>query len=227
MPPVPAAARLALRARTELLEMARLAVLPVRRLADERFVGDAPALLLAGNALHADVSPEAPPSALLGCMLVGLAQTVGYPVPVGGSGRSPLRSSLVSPRGRRGRCLQPVERVLTSGGRATGVTTAAGEVSAHPSSARRLRRAAPLRHPRRRRSLSPDVRGRIASFRACPTRRSRSTGPSTRQRRGPIRTLPTRAPCTSPTASTSSTDHICTARHRPGAPPIRSCSSAR
>jgi phytoene dehydrogenase-like protein len=41
-----------------LLRFLRLAVLPVRRLAEERFRGDGAAWLLAGNALHADFTPE-------------------------------------------------------------------------------------------------------------------------------------------------------------------------
>lgn len=85
-PPVRAGLRLGLSARKELFDLARLAVLPVRRLAEERFRGEAPRLLLAGNALHADLTPESPLSAMLGWLLCGLGHQVGFPVPVGGSG---------------------------------------------------------------------------------------------------------------------------------------------
>jgi phytoene dehydrogenase-like protein len=133
VPPVRAGARLVASARLELLDLARLAILPVRRLADERFAGDGPALLLAGNALHADVTPEAAPSALLGWMLVGLAQTVGFPVPVGGSGRivDALVSRLVAAGGSL-RCDAPVDRIVVEGDRAVGV-----EVAGTPIRARR------------------------------------------------------------------------------------------
>jgi phytoene dehydrogenase-like protein len=133
VPPVRAGARLVASARLELLDLARLAILPVRRLAAERFAGDGPALLLAGNALHADVTPEAAPSALLGWMLVGLAQTVGFPVPVGGSGRiiDALVSRLVAAGGAV-RCDAPVDRIVVEGDRAVGV-----EVAGTPIRARR------------------------------------------------------------------------------------------
>jgi phytoene dehydrogenase-like protein len=130
-PPVRSAVRLAAAARTQLLDLARLAVLPVRRLGAERFGGADPTLLLAGNALHADVAPEAAPSALLGWMLCGLAQTVGYPVPVGGAGviTSALLSRL-STAGGKVRCGWPVERVEVAGGRAAAVHGRAGSVRA-------------------------------------------------------------------------------------------------
>ena len=86
-PPVTAAARLAVAARLDLWELARRAILPVRTMGAELFSGAQAPLLLAGNALHADVTPEAAPSAFLGWMLVGLGQTVGFPVPAGGAGR--------------------------------------------------------------------------------------------------------------------------------------------
>ncbi|MGI8664061.1 MAG: phytoene desaturase family protein [Acidimicrobiales bacterium] len=131
MPPLRATARLALKARMELIELARLAILPVRRLAAERFTGEGPALLLAGNALHADVTPDAAPSALLGWMLVGLAQTVGFPVPVGGSGR--ITDALTARLLRAGgevRCATRVERVDVVDGRATGVVVGGQQITA-------------------------------------------------------------------------------------------------
>lgn len=131
MPPVRAAATLGWRARTDLLELARLAILPVRRLAEERFEGTHPALLLAGNALHADVTPESAPSALLGWLLCGLAQDVGFPVPVGGAGR--ITDALVDRLTKVGgelRCGEPVDRIGLEGGRASLVSTGGGTVRA-------------------------------------------------------------------------------------------------
>jgi phytoene dehydrogenase-like protein len=131
MPPVRAGVRLALAARTELWDLARRAILPVRTLASERFGGEAAALLLAGNALHADVTPEAAPSGLLGWMLVGLGETVGFPVPVGGAGR--ITDALVDRLAGRGGVLrlgEPALGIEVDGGRATGVRTAGGTIAA-------------------------------------------------------------------------------------------------
>lgn len=49
-----------------LLRFARLATLPVRRLAQEEFRGEAGSLLLAGCAMHADLSPESAGSSAFG-----------------------------------------------------------------------------------------------------------------------------------------------------------------
>jgi phytoene dehydrogenase-like protein len=130
-PPVRAAARLGWSARAELWDLARMAVLPVRAMAEERFGGVDPGLLLAGNALHADVTPDAAPSAFLGWLLVGLGQSVGFPVPVGGAGA--LTASLVHRlRSSGGRVVtgQRVTSVELRHGRATGVRTEGGEVVA-------------------------------------------------------------------------------------------------
>ncbi len=130
-PPVRAGVRLVGAARSELWDLARMAVLPVRSLAAERFAGDPAALLLAGNALHADVSLDAAPSALLGWLLVGLGQQVGFPVPRGGAGR--LADALVSRVAAAGgvvRLDEPVRSVVVEHGRAAAVTTDRGELRA-------------------------------------------------------------------------------------------------
>ncbi len=64
----------------------RLPLMSVRRLGQEYFKGEAPRLLLAGNALHADFSPEGAGSAIFGLLLSMLGQAVGFPVPQGGAG---------------------------------------------------------------------------------------------------------------------------------------------
>ena len=110
-----------------LLEFARFGLLPVRRFAEEEFAGEGAARLLAGNALHADVSPEAPGGALYAWVLAGLGQRLGWPVPEGGAGR--LTEALVArlaARGGRVTCDARVTRVLVRRGRAVGVRLADG-----------------------------------------------------------------------------------------------------
>ncbi|WP_328672635.1 phytoene desaturase family protein [Streptomyces sp. NBC_00328] len=128
-PPVRAGARLALRLRAAGgLRMARTMALPVRRLGEEEFRGEGGRLLLAGNALHADLAPEAAGSGGFGWLMSMLGQTYGFPVPTGGSGA--LTAALVRRLTRRGgtvRCGEQVTEVVVRGGRAVGVRTAGGE----------------------------------------------------------------------------------------------------
>ena len=70
----------------ELARFARFSLLPVRRMAQETFAGDGGARLLAGNALHADVSPEETLSGMFGWVLCCLAQEHGFPIVEGGAG---------------------------------------------------------------------------------------------------------------------------------------------
>ncbi|MER8001239.1 NAD(P)/FAD-dependent oxidoreductase [Streptomyces sp. NPDC095613] len=127
-PPVRAAVRLAARLRgVGGLRLARSMLLPVRRLAEEEFTGDGGRLLLAGNALHADLAPESACSGGFGWLMSMLGQTYGFPVPVGGAGE--LTAALVRRLGRRGvavRCGERVTEVVVRGGRAVGVVTASG-----------------------------------------------------------------------------------------------------
>jgi phytoene dehydrogenase-like protein len=127
-PPLVAGARLAGRLRVGgVLALARTAMLPLRRLATERFRGAGGPLLLGGNALHADLTPEMPGSAAFGWILCGIGQRHGYPFPEGGAGR--LTDALVARLRSVGgelRCQARVERVLVRGGRAAGVRLADG-----------------------------------------------------------------------------------------------------
>jgi phytoene dehydrogenase-like protein len=127
-PPVRGAARLAgVLGPRGLLELTRFGVMPVRRWAEEEFAGEGAARLFAGNALHADLNPESPGSALYGMVLCGLGHQVGFPVPEGGSGR--LSDALVRRlRGAGGdvECGARVTRVELRGGRAAAVRTADG-----------------------------------------------------------------------------------------------------
>ncbi|WP_330248689.1 MULTISPECIES: NAD(P)/FAD-dependent oxidoreductase [unclassified Streptomyces] len=131
-PPVRAGARLALRVRAAGgLRLARTMVLPVRRLGEEEFHGEGGRLLLAGNALHADLAPEAAGSGGFGWLMSMLGQTYGFPVPTGGAGA--LTAALVRRLARRGgkiRCGEQVTEVVVRGGRAVGVRTTGGEAVA-------------------------------------------------------------------------------------------------
>jgi phytoene dehydrogenase-like protein len=116
----------------EAVHFARFGVTPVRTFAQETFQGEGGGLLLAGNALHTDLSPGAPGSGVYGWLLAMLGQTVGFPVPQGGAGA--LTAALVArldQAGGRLECGEPVERVLVRDGRAVGVRTRTGrEVTA-------------------------------------------------------------------------------------------------
>ncbi len=78
----------------EAVRVARLLVAPANALASELFDGDAARTLLLGNAMHADVPPDAPISGAMGFLMTMLAQDHGWPVPVGGSGQ--LTAALVA-----------------------------------------------------------------------------------------------------------------------------------
>ncbi|WP_230193881.1 NAD(P)/FAD-dependent oxidoreductase [Streptomyces sp. NBC_00080] len=128
-PPVRATARLAVRLRAAGgLRMARTLALPVRRLGEEEFGGEGGRLLLAGNALHADLAPEAAGSGGFGWLMAMLGQSYGFPVPAGGSGA--LTEALVRRLRARGgvlRCGQRVGRIEVRDGRAVGVRTTDGD----------------------------------------------------------------------------------------------------
>jgi phytoene dehydrogenase-like protein len=128
MPPVKAALRVLTRLRAPgTLDLARLLVLPVRRLSEEHFRGDGARLLLTGNALHADIPPQAAGSGVFGWLLSMLGQDVGFPVPQGGAGS--LAASMANRFTSAGGVLATRRRVTaieTSGGRAVGVRTEDG-----------------------------------------------------------------------------------------------------
>ncbi len=110
------------------VRLARLATLSVRRFTEEHFAGPGAARLVAGCALHADLTPDSALGGFFGFVLAALGQQVGWPVPEGGAGR--LTEALVRRLESRGgtiSCRAPVERVLVRRGRATGVRIAGGE----------------------------------------------------------------------------------------------------
>jgi phytoene dehydrogenase-like protein len=128
-PPVRAGARLVARLRARgAIDFTRLALLSVRRMAAETFRGEGGALLLTGNAMHADISPEGAGSGLLGLLLAGLGQRVGFPVPEGGAQR--LIDALVARMRERGgqlECGARVARVVVRDRRAVGVELTNGD----------------------------------------------------------------------------------------------------
>jgi len=128
-PPVLAGGKLLARLRAAGgLRLARSLLLPVRRLGEEEFTGEGGRLLLAGNALHADLAPEAAGSGGFGWLMSMLGQVHGFPVPVGGAGA--LSAALVrrlESRGGKVRCGQRVSEVVVRQGRAVGVRTASGD----------------------------------------------------------------------------------------------------
>lgn len=129
-PPVGAALRLGARLRRphRVAEFVRSSLLPVRRFAAERFSGEGAAMLLAGNTLHTDLSPDAVLGGFYGWLLAMLGQTVGFPVPKGGSGS--LTAALVNRLRSRGgslRCSAEVTSIVVRSGRAVGVRLADGE----------------------------------------------------------------------------------------------------
>ncbi|MGL5818221.1 MAG: phytoene desaturase family protein [Phycicoccus sp.] len=127
-PPVAAGWRVLRALRTHgALDLARLALLPVRRLAEEEFGSEEAALLLTGNAMHSDLSPDSAGSGLFGWLLAMLAQDVGFPVPRGGAGN--LGSAMARRAEASGaviRCGTAVTDVEIAGGRASGVRLADG-----------------------------------------------------------------------------------------------------
>ncbi len=127
-PPVRPMLRLLLKLGTaDAVRLARLLIQPANAMAGQLFDGEALRMLLLGNAMHADVPPDAPVSGAMGFLMTMLAQDGGWPVPVGGSGQ--LTAALVRRAGSAGariECNQNVSRIQVRGGRAVGVTTAGG-----------------------------------------------------------------------------------------------------
>lgn len=112
---------------SEAVRLANLMVQPANTMVEHLFDGEAPQVLLMGNAMHADIPPDAPGSGAMGYLMTMLAQDYGWPVPVGGSGQ--LTAALVSrarSAGARIECDQDVVRVEVRARRAVGVKTAGG-----------------------------------------------------------------------------------------------------
>jgi len=127
-PPVLPAARLLRELGVaETLRFARFVLQPLRRWTEESFNGIGAATLLAGNALHTDLGPESAGSAVYGWLLAMLGQTLGFPVPTGGSGT--LSDALVRRLRDRGGeivCGARISEVIVRRGLAVGVRASDG-----------------------------------------------------------------------------------------------------
>lgn len=132
LPPLRSGSRLlAALARRGGMPMVRELLSPAASFGTGRFGGDDARLLVSGTAGHSDIPLDAPGSTALGLLLTMLAQTVGYPVPVGGAGR--LTEAMARRLEARGGTVvtgTPVRRVVVEGGRVVAVRTDDGEVRA-------------------------------------------------------------------------------------------------
>ncbi len=119
-PPVLPAARLAAAVGpADLVRFARFMLLPVRRLGEEEFGADQARRILAGSALHADLSPELTLSGMYGWLLCGLGHSYGWPVPEGGAGRLvDAMTDRLAARGGTVVCDAPVVEIVVRDGRA-------------------------------------------------------------------------------------------------------------
>ena len=109
------------------LQATRLALLSARRFGEEHFAGAGGRRLLAGNALHADLTPETAIGGFFGFVLSALGQEVGFPVPAGGAGNlSDALARRLRDSGGSIECNAAVERIAVRRGRAVGVRTADG-----------------------------------------------------------------------------------------------------
>jgi phytoene dehydrogenase-like protein len=104
------------------LSLVRQLLAPASVAFQREFGGDAVRLLLAGNALHADIPLDGSGSGFLGLLLIMLGQTVGFPVPQGGAGKlsEAMRDRFVT-RGGAVVCNAEVTKIAVEHGRAVGV----------------------------------------------------------------------------------------------------------
>lgn len=113
------------------LDFVKTMLTPATDLVQTRFGGRSPQVLLAGNAGHSDIPLTAPGSGLIALLLVMMGQTVGFPVPEGGSGglSRALARRLVALGGEIRRNAEVVG-IEVEHGRAVGVRLADGETIA-------------------------------------------------------------------------------------------------
>lgn len=127
-PVVPALRLLAAIGLDQVLELARLLLLPADAFARETFSGPHATAWIFGSVFHGDQPPTTPGSAITGVYLHLLGHAVGWPSPRGGAGA--LTDALVGylrSLGGRTRTDARVERIVGAHGRLAGVVTAGGD----------------------------------------------------------------------------------------------------
>ncbi len=104
------------------LSFVRELLSPATSAFEDEFGGSAFRLLLAGNALHADIALDGAGSGFLGLLLIMLGQTLGFPVPEGGAGKlsEALRDRFLAHGGAL-ECNAEVTKIAIARGRAVGV----------------------------------------------------------------------------------------------------------
>ncbi|ACV80002.1 phytoene desaturase family protein [Nakamurella multipartita] len=129
-PPLRAGLRAAFKLRkVGSLSFIRMLLEPSRTLAGTRLRGTAAQLLIAGNAAHADIPPDAAGSGLFGWLLAMLAQDVGFPVAQGGAAHlAAALGARFTGLGGDIRCNAEVTRIEVDHGRAVGVRLTDGEI---------------------------------------------------------------------------------------------------
>ena len=118
------AARLGRRGAVDGLGLVRDLLTPANRFGRGRFGGDDARILVAGSAGHADIPLDAAGSGAFGWVMTMLAQTVGFPVPLGGAGA--LTGALARRLRARGGAIaldEPVTRLEVDAGRVVAVRT--------------------------------------------------------------------------------------------------------
>jgi len=104
------------------LSFVRELLSPATSAFEDEFGGGAFRLLLAGNALHADIALDGAGSGFLGLLLIMLGQTLGFPVPEGGAGKlsEALRDRFLAHGGVL-ECNAEVTKIAITRGRAVGI----------------------------------------------------------------------------------------------------------
>jgi phytoene dehydrogenase-like protein len=104
------------------LSFVRELLSPAATAFQQEFGSGAVRLMLAGNALHADIPLDGSGSGFLGLLLIMLGQTIGFPVPEGGAGRlsEAMRDRFVA-HGGAVVCNAEVTKISVEHGRAAGV----------------------------------------------------------------------------------------------------------
>lgn len=115
------------------LDWGKLVLMPAEALADRLFAHEGAKAWLYGSAMHGDVPPQGPGSAVAAAHLNVMGHHAGWPSPEGGAGRlAGAMLAYLESLGGRVRTGAPVTRVQVEHGRAAGVEIAGEERLAAP-----------------------------------------------------------------------------------------------